>query len=105
MLEGLAPQKLALLKTLNAFLETRVSPTQFKTALVATYIKGRRDAAEGAGLTVTAHYLLHACRRWILENAIQRQQFESALLTLGYTPKGLEKKSYRNLAKTIWPSL
>ncbi|HIK46611.1 MAG TPA: hypothetical protein IGR64_17305 [Leptolyngbyaceae cyanobacterium M65_K2018_010] len=102
ILEGLNASKLDLLKALNAFIETRVSAAQFKSALVTSYIRGRKDEAEGAHVQVTVTYLLQACRSWIQENGISRQQFEAALLQMGYSPKGLKKKAYRHLAALIW---
>ncbi|NJL47922.1 MAG: hypothetical protein HC929_11090 [Leptolyngbyaceae cyanobacterium SM2_5_2] len=102
ILEEMTSQKVDLLKTLNAILETRVSAPQFKAALVTTYVKGRKDEAEQKGVTVTMAYLLGACRQWIRENTISRQQFEAALLQMGYASKGLKKKSYRSLAAVVW---
>ncbi len=102
ILESMTSQKVDLLTTLNSILETRVSAAQFKAALVTTYIKGRKDEAERSGMTVTMAYLLRSCRQWIRENTISRQQFEAALLQMGYSSKGLKKKNYRSQAAVVW---
>jgi|GEM_PF-6480017 hypothetical protein len=102
ILDDMTAQKVDLLKTLNTVLENRVSAAQFKAALVTTYVKGRKDEAERIGMTVTMAYLLGSCRQWIRENTISRQQFETALLQMGYSTKGLKKKSYRSLAAVVW---
>jgi hypothetical protein len=102
ILDNMTAQKVDLLKTLNAVLENRVSAAQFKAALVTTYVKGRKDEAERIGMTVTMAYLLGSCRHWICENTISRQQFETALLQMGFSTKGLKKKSYRSLAAVVW---